>query len=66
MRALVLRIWDEHGSLERVSKPITRLLRDKVLKPVVSATFALEDGPKAHQFIHDRKNVGKVVLDVRA
>lgn len=32
------------------------------VKPVVGKTFALADAAAAHQYIHDRKNVGKVVL----
>jgi len=33
------------------------------IKPVVDSTWALEDVPEAMQKMHDRKNVGKIVLD---
>ena len=33
------------------------------IRPVVAATFPLDDGAEAHRYIHERKNVGKVVLD---
>jgi NADPH:quinone reductase-like Zn-dependent oxidoreductase len=62
----LLRLWDQNGDLERIARPIARLLREGVVKPVVGATFALEDAPLAHHFIHDRKNVGKVVLTVQS
>jgi NADPH:quinone reductase-like Zn-dependent oxidoreductase len=61
----LLKLWDDQGHLERVAKPITKLMADGVVKPVVGKTFALEEGPAAHQYIHDRKNIGKVVLVVR-
>jgi NADPH:quinone reductase-like Zn-dependent oxidoreductase len=35
------------------------------VKPVISKTFPLEQGAAAHQYIHDRKNIGKVILSVR-
>jgi len=35
------------------------------IKPVISKTFPLEQGAAAHQYIQDRKNIGKVVLSVR-
>ena len=62
----LLKLWDDQGHLERVAKPITKLMADGVVKPVVGKTFPLEEGPAAHQYIHDRKNIGKVVLVVRA
>jgi hypothetical protein len=33
------------------------------IKPVVDSTWALEDVPEAMQKMHDRKNIGKIVLD---
>jgi NADPH:quinone reductase-like Zn-dependent oxidoreductase len=56
---------DKHGSLERVVKTIMRALNAGAIKPVVRAEYSLEDAPKAHHFIHDCKNIGKVVLKVR-
>jgi NADPH:quinone reductase-like Zn-dependent oxidoreductase len=35
------------------------------LKPVIAKTFPLEQAAEAHQYIHDRKNIGKVILAVR-
>lgn len=39
------------------------LWRDGKIKPVVDSTFALEDVSEAMQKMHDRKNIGKLVLD---
>ncbi|DAC25869.1 MAG TPA: hypothetical protein D7H99_07675, partial [Candidatus Poseidoniales archaeon] len=33
-----------------------------VLDPVIDSIFAVEDAAKAHQHIHDAKNIGKVLL----
>ena len=35
------------------------------IKPVIAKTFLLEQAAEAHQYIHDRKNIGKVILSVR-
>jgi NADPH:quinone reductase-like Zn-dependent oxidoreductase len=34
------------------------------IKPLVGKTFPLEKAAEAHRYIHDRKNIGKVVLTV--
>ena len=34
----------------------------KSIKPVVGKTFPLVDAAKAHRFLQERQNVGKVVL----
>jgi NADPH:quinone reductase-like Zn-dependent oxidoreductase len=35
------------------------------LKPVIAKNFPLDQAAAAHQFIHDRKNIGKVILSIR-
>jgi synaptic vesicle membrane protein VAT-1 len=35
------------------------------IKPVISKKFPLAEGAAAHQYIHDRKNIGKVILSVK-
>ena len=32
------------------------------LDPVIDSIFDIEDAAKAHQHIHDAKNIGKVLL----
>lgn len=35
------------------------------IKPVIAKAFAMKEAAAAHQFIHDRKNIGKVILTVK-
>lgn len=35
------------------------------IKPVIGKTFPLAEAAAAHQFIHDRKNIGKVILTIK-
>jgi len=35
------------------------------IKPVIAKTFRLEEAAAAHEFIHNRKNIGKVILTVK-
>lgn len=54
------------GSLLRKElEDIFRLYADGKIKPVISKTFLLEQAAEAHQYMQDRKNIGKVILSVR-
>jgi len=44
---------------------IFRLYGEGKVKPIVSKTFPLEQAAAAHQFMQQRKNVGKVILAVK-
>ena len=44
---------------------IFRLYAECKIKPVIARAFRLEQAAEAHQFIHDRKNIGKVILVVK-
>jgi NADPH:quinone reductase-like Zn-dependent oxidoreductase len=57
----VLTLWDEHGS-QRWSQPLTELVRNGTVHPVVAQAFAFEGAADAHRFIAERRNTGKVVL----
>jgi NADPH:quinone reductase-like Zn-dependent oxidoreductase len=54
--------WDREGSLNRVIEPLAADLAEGRLEPVVAETFPFERAADAHRFIHERRNVGKVVL----
>ncbi len=58
----VLTLWDEFQSASRWTGPLTEMLADGTIKPVVAQAFAFERTPDAHRFITERRNVGKVVL----
>ncbi len=54
--------WDQEGSLDRVMEPLVADLADGKIAPVVAESFPFDRAGDAHRFIHERKNVGKVVL----
>jgi NADPH:quinone reductase-like Zn-dependent oxidoreductase len=60
----MLKLWDAKGSLDEYIEPLTEWVEDGRLRPVVAEAFPLEQGPAAHRFIIERRNVGKVVLTV--
>jgi len=58
----MLRLWDERESLEELIEPLRAWVDEGRLRPVVAQEFRLDDGAAAHRYIHERNNVGKVVL----
>ncbi len=58
----MLRLWDERGSLDEFIQPLTEWVEQGAIRPVVSEAFPLERGADAHRYLHERRNVGKVVL----
>lgn len=54
--------WKAEGNIKRAIEPLAAALEAGELEPVVAATFPFERAPDAHRFIHERRNVGKVVL----
>ena len=57
----VLTLWDEHGS-ERWSGPLTELIENDTIRPIVARSFPFDQAGEAHRFISERQNTGKVVL----
>ena len=59
----VLRLWDNWDSQEMPwVEPLSQLLDDGSLRPVVAEAFPFEAAPDAHRMLVERRNVGKVVL----
>jgi NADPH:quinone reductase-like Zn-dependent oxidoreductase len=58
----MLHWWDREGGLDRVVEPLAAELEAGRLQPVVAEAFPFEQAGAAHQFIAERRNVGKVVL----
>lgn len=54
--------WKAEGSINRAIYPLRDDLEAGRLVPVVSQAFPFEQAAAAHRFIHERRNVGKVVL----
>ena len=55
-------LWDHIGMLRREMVGILADYDGGRIKPVVGKTFPLVDAAKAHRFMQERQNVGKVVL----
>jgi NADPH:quinone reductase-like Zn-dependent oxidoreductase len=58
----VLTLWDEFQSTARWTGPLTEMLADRTIQPVVAQSFPFGRAPDAHRFIGERRNIGKVVL----
>lgn len=58
----MLKWWEREGSLDRATEPLMADLEAGRLEPVVAEAFPFERAAEAHEFIAQRRNVGKVVL----
>jgi NADPH:quinone reductase-like Zn-dependent oxidoreductase len=58
----MLKWWDREGNLDRLTEPLMADLESGRLDPVVAEAFPFERAGDAHEFIAERRNVGKVVL----
>jgi NADPH:quinone reductase-like Zn-dependent oxidoreductase len=58
----MLTLWKDRGTLEPWIAPLSEMLADGTVKPVVAGTFNFEDAGAAQTMITERRNVGKVVL----
>ncbi len=54
--------WDREGNLDRVTAPLLADLEAARIDPVVAEAFPFDRAGDAHEFIAQRRNVGKVVL----
>jgi NADPH:quinone reductase-like Zn-dependent oxidoreductase len=54
--------WDREGNLDRLTTPLLADLEAGRIEPVVAESFAFDRAGEAHEFIAQRRNVGKVVL----
>jgi synaptic vesicle membrane protein VAT-1 len=58
----MLHWWDREGQLDRVTEPLIEDLEGGKLEPVLAESFPFDRAGDAHEFIAQRRNVGKVVL----
>jgi NADPH:quinone reductase-like Zn-dependent oxidoreductase len=58
----MLTLWDARQSLDELIDPLRTWIDEGSLRPVVAKEFRLDDGAAAHRYVHERSNVGKVVL----
>ncbi len=57
-------LWHRGDVMEGELRDLMQLLGEGILDPVVDRTFPLEEAARAHHYIQDRKNLGKIVLTV--
>ena len=55
-------MWDEIDRLRGWGEALMELAARGIVRPKVAASFKFDDAPKAHHFIQDRRNIGKVLL----
>jgi NADPH:quinone reductase-like Zn-dependent oxidoreductase len=58
----MLTLWDAKRTLDEYIAPLTEWAEQGRIRPVVAREFPLEEGAEAHRYVHERNNVGKVVL----
>jgi len=58
----MLSLWDDRGTLEPWTDPLTALMDDGTIRPIVSDVVPFDRAADAHRIIAERRNVGKVVL----
>jgi len=58
-------MYQQHGDIvvRNALNNVFNLYSEGKIKPVTDSTWALEDVAEAMQKMHDRKNIGKIVLD---
>ncbi len=58
----MLKIWDSKGTIDEFVEPLRKWIEEDRLRPVVAEAFPFDRAAEAHRFLHEGKNVGKVVL----
>jgi NADPH:quinone reductase-like Zn-dependent oxidoreductase len=57
-------LWEQSDKLKEMLEQIIELVADGTFSPVVDEVFPFDRVADAHQYIQDRKNFGKVLLEV--
>tara|TARA_B100000315_G_C14573079_1_gene586601 strand:- start:1432 stop:2454 length:1023 start_codon:yes stop_codon:yes gene_type:complete len=55
-------LWSAKDRLGRAQNQLKTWLDEGKINPVVDSVFSFEDASKAHRYIQDHKNIGKVLL----
>jgi NADPH:quinone reductase-like Zn-dependent oxidoreductase len=56
------RLWDEGERVTQWLEKVLSLWEEGVIRPVIHAEVPFEEVAEAHRILHDRENIGKVVL----
>ena len=57
------RLAGAEKKIQRAAAALHNLARDGKIKPVIDKVFPFTEADKAHTYIQDKKNFGKVLLD---
>ncbi len=55
-------LWEEQTLLTQAMTHLLSLYQEGRIRPVIARQFDLSDASAAHQYIHERQNIGKVLL----
>jgi NADPH:quinone reductase-like Zn-dependent oxidoreductase len=55
-------LWEQSALLRQAMDTLLRLYQQDQLAPVIAETFPLTQAVKAHQYLQERRNIGKVLL----
>jgi NADPH:quinone reductase-like Zn-dependent oxidoreductase len=55
--------WKDEAVLKSQVMALVEMLEDGQISPIVDKVFRFEQVAAAQQYMHDRKNRGKVLLD---
>lgn len=61
----ILPMWERNQFMESCINLIMEKVEEKIFEPVIAEVFPFEKVAEAHTYIEERKNIGKVVLEVR-
>jgi synaptic vesicle membrane protein VAT-1 len=56
------RMWGEIDRIRTWGDQLLGLWKDGVIRPQIARTFRFDEAAAAHEYIQDRKNIGKVLL----
>lgn len=59
------RLQSRGALMRRELDELFRMYSAGTIKPIIAKSFPLGDAAMAHRFIHERKNIGKVILTVK-
>jgi len=55
-------LWDRTEILRPQVETLLRYAAERKIRPRVDRVFKFDEAAAAHQYIHERRNVGKVIL----
>lgn len=55
-------LWSEISALEEIAERLLELYEGGHVKPVIAEVFPFSRAAEAHRYVHERKNIGKVLL----